>query len=184
MKEVYLATTNRWKVRIAKEVIENQYGIVVNPVKLNLHEIQHEDPIVIANTSAIDAYNLVKRPVIKCDSGIRIPALNGFPGPFSSYIEKTIGIDGLLKICENLADRSAFIFSVVSFCDERLEPYPFYGEKRGMLLTQKRGSNGYFFDFIFIPDGYDQTLAEFDDNRRWEFWKDAYESFAKWYSSQ
>ncbi|MBS3056777.1 MAG: hypothetical protein J4473_05075 [Candidatus Aenigmarchaeota archaeon] len=52
------------------------------------------------------------------------------------------------------------------------------------IQHKKQGTNGYFFDFIFIPGGYEQVLAEFDDSKRWEFWKDAYESFARWYSNR
>jgi XTP/dITP diphosphohydrolase len=82
-----------------------------------------------------------------------------------------------------LEDRSAVIYSVVAFCDEHLQPVSFYGEMPGTLLKQKRGEHGYFFDFIFMPKGYDQTLAEFEDSERWQFWKSAYERFAEWYVS-
>jgi len=167
---------------IAKRVIQDQYGIVVQPMNLELTELQHDDPAVIARASVKEAYNLLGAPVIKCDSGIRIPGLNSFPGPYSNYVQRTIGVDGLLQVCDGLEDRSAVIYSVVAFCDQRLDPVAFYDETPGTLLKEKRGEHGYFFDFIFVPQGYTQTLAEFDDTKRWKFWKGAYGRFARWYA--
>jgi XTP/dITP diphosphohydrolase len=140
-------------------------------------------PLVIARASVKEAYQLLGAPVIKCDSGLRIPGLSGFPGPYSSYVQRTLGVDGLLKICDMLKDRSAVIYSVVAFCDECLDPVTFYSEMAGTLLKHKQGKHGYFFDFIFVPVGYSRTMAEFDDTERWQFWKGAYEQFAEWYAT-
>jgi XTP/dITP diphosphohydrolase len=181
MKEVYLATTNAWKVEIAKRVIEGQYRVTVKPRDLEVAELQHDDPIVIARTSVEDAYRVLGAPVIKCDVGIWIIGLNGFPGPYSSYVQRTLSVDDLLRLCDPLEDRRATIYSVVAFSDGRPRPVTFCGELPGTLLREKRGRHGYFFDFIFVPAGSDRALAEFDDSERWTFWRDAYERFARWY---
>jgi len=182
--EVYLCTRNRWKIEIARRAIEEKYGILVKPTDVKVSELQHDDPEVIAKVSAKEAYHLLGGPVIKCDSGLRISALGGFPGPYSNYVERTLGVDGLLQVCDTLEDRSASIYSVVAFCDERLSPVSFYGETPGTVVKERRGGNGYFFDFIFVPQGFRRTLAEFDDTKRWEFWKEPYEQFAEWHAAQ
>lgn len=179
--EVFLATENEWKVKIAKRVIEQQYGVAVKPRNLNLAEPQCDNPVQIAKASVEEAYKLLSAPVVKCDSGLRIPALKGFPGPYSHYVERTLGVEGLLRVCDGLETREAAIYSVVAFCDKRLEPVTFYGETRGRLLEEKRGEHGYFFDFIFVPEGQRESMAEFDDAERWRFWAGPYKEFAEWY---
>jgi XTP/dITP diphosphohydrolase len=122
--------------------------------------------------------------VIKCDSGIKIAGLNGFPGPYSSFVERTLGADGLLRLCETVEDRQATIYSVVAFCDERLDPVTFYGEVPGVIQREERGTHGYFFDSIFVPSGSERTLAQFDDSERWVAWKGPYVAFAEWYMAR
>ncbi|MCP4429080.1 MAG: non-canonical purine NTP pyrophosphatase, partial [Chloroflexi bacterium] len=85
MKTLFFATTNKWKIKVAKQIIEKQYGIVIQPITLDVVEIQNDDPIVIARESVKDAYRQLGAPVIKCDSGLSIPGLGGFPGPYSNY---------------------------------------------------------------------------------------------------
>jgi XTP/dITP diphosphohydrolase len=143
-----------------------------------------DDPVRIAQASVEEAYRLLDAPVVKCDSGLQVPSLKGFPGPYSNYVERTLGVEGLLRVCEGLENREAAIYSVVAFCDEHLQPVMFYGETCGRLLAEKRGGHGYFFDFIFVPEGYRETLAEFADTERWKFWAGPYEEFAEWYTSR
>jgi XTP/dITP diphosphohydrolase len=181
MGTVRLVTKNSWKVQIARHVVERQYGIVVQPTGIELGELQHDDPTVIARSSAVEAYRRLGEPVLKCDSGLRIPGLGGFPGPYSNYVERTLGIGGLLQACARLTNRRAAIYAVVAFCDGDLEPAVFHGVTVGTLLETQRGEFGYFFDSIFVPEGHDRTLAEFPDDERWVFWKEAFERFARWY---
>jgi XTP/dITP diphosphohydrolase len=181
MKEVYLATRNNWKIKVARKAIEEQYGIVVVPRNLDVSEIQNDDPTIIARASVKEAYQILGAPVIKCESGLHILGLNGFPGPYSNYVERTLGIDGLLQVCAPLASRNAKIYSVIAFCDHQTDSVIFYDEMPGILLREKRGVHGYFFDSIFVPKDYEQSLAEIDDAERWVFWKGAYEKFAEWY---
>ena len=58
----------------------------------------------------------------------------------------------------------------------------FYGETRGRLLEGKVGEHGCFFDFIFVPEGHREAMAEFPDMQRWKFWAGPYQEFAEWYT--
>jgi len=180
MKKIYLATTNKWKVAVAKRIIEGQFGIQVIPIDLKLTEIQNDDAVEVVKAAVREAYGKLKKPVIKSDSGIAVESLNGFPGPYSSYVERTIGIDGLIRLTKDLEDRTARIYSVVCFSNGK-ELKEFVGETKGRIINKRKGEHGYFFDFIFVADGQSKALAEFDDFQRWKFWKEAYEKFAKWY---
>jgi len=180
LKRIYLATANKWKVAVAKKVIEEQFGIRVIPKDLKLTEMQNDDAVEVVRAAVREAYEKLKKPVIKSDSGIAIEALNGFPGPYSNYVERTIGIDGLIKLTKDLKDKTARIYSIVCFFDGKTLK-EFVGETKGKIVTRKKGKYGYFFDFIFVPSSQSKVLAEFDDSERWKFWKEPYEKFARWY---
>ena len=176
-------TRNRWKVRIAKEVIEKRYGITLICEEMNVIELQSDDPEYIARESARTAAHALKKPVMTCDAGIRILKLNGFPGPYSNYVQRTIGVNGLIRLITGLEDKSAIIYSIVAYCEPGAESKSFYSETRGHLTEKVRGNHGYFFDFIFVPEGSRKVLAEFSDAVRWKFWRGSFEKFAQWYTT-
>ncbi len=93
------------------------------------------------------------------DSGLFIEALKGFPGPFSSYVFKTIGIPGILRLLENETNRKAFFKSVIGLCLNG-KTYIFTGVVKGRISEIPRGKHGFGFDPIFIPNGFSKTFAE------------------------
>ncbi len=96
------------------------------------------------------------------DDGLFINKLNGFPpGPYSSYVYKTIGLAGILKLMSGVDDRTAYFKSVVGLCGPRVGIKLFSGVVYGRIAMEPRGTEGGFgFDPIFVPDGYDKTFAE------------------------
>lgn len=86
--------------------------------------------------------------------------LGGFPGPYASYVYKTIGPSGLLSLLRGRADRSAEFVSAVAYVDERGGRRVFVGRLGGRLSKSSLGSEGFGFDPIFIPQGETRTLAE------------------------
>ncbi len=94
------------------------------------------------------------------DSGLYIRALNGFPGPYSSYVYKTIGYFGILKLMEDVTDRGAHFKSVVAFYDGNIYKI-FIGTVYGEIINDARGYYGFGFDPIFKPEGSTRkTFAE------------------------
>jgi len=93
------------------------------------------------------------------DAGLFIRALNGFPGPYSSFVYKTIGIRGILKLLNDVSDRTAFFKSVIGlWCNDHIEI--FEGVVEGHITKEPRGAGGFGFDPIFIPKGCKKTFAE------------------------
>jgi len=92
------------------------------------------------------------------DSGFFVHTLNGFPGVYSSYVFKTIGCDGILRLLGNLR-RDAHFEAVVGI-RRRHETKLFKGMVKGRIPAQPRGSEGFGFDPIFIPEGSTLTMAE------------------------
>jgi len=169
----------------AKEValILESFRIDVEHINFRLTEIQSDSLEEIAKASALEAAHRVGKPVIVEDSGLFIKSLNGFPGPFSSYVQKTIGNKGILKLMREIDDREASFKSVVAYCDEKIKALSFTGEVLGKISYKEKGKV-WAFDPIFIPDRERQkTYAEMgtDEKNRISHRRRALESFAKWY---
>ena len=93
------------------------------------------------------------------DSGLFIHTLNNFPGVYSAYVFKTIGNEGILRLMEGKGDRSATFKTVIGLRVEG-QNFKFIGLCHGSISHVPRGNNGFGYDPIFIPEGYDKTFAE------------------------
>jgi len=155
-------TNNPHKARESSSILR-ELGVEVEVVQASIPEIQSDDIVEIAKFRAREAYKLLKRPVIVEDAGLFIDALNGFPGPYSSYVFKTIGINGVLKLMRGEKRRTATFKSVAVFYDGR-EMRAFVGQVRGRISFKPKGLS-WGFDPIFEPKGlkgltYAQLLPE------------------------
>ena len=121
-------------------------------------------------------------PNLLCgSSGLYVDALNGFPGPYTRYVDETIGEDGLLKLLEGEENRKAEFVEVFAYCEYGKEPITFKSVTKGVIAKEKSGKYGWSWDFIFIPVGKDKTLANYNDNERFLLWNtDAYYNLAKY----
>ncbi len=156
-------TGNKHKVQEAQNILEKyNIKISVKPLDLEKIEIQSDNLEEIVRF----AVNWIIERKKRCnffleDAGLFVDALNGFPGPYSSYVLKTIGYNGVLKLMEGIENRNAKFQSVIGLCF-RNEVKIFKGEVNGRISHEARGNKGFGFDPIFIPNGYDKTFAEMD----------------------
>lgn len=185
-KVIFFATNNINKFNEARAEL-TKYRIAVGMLKVKTLEIQSESLEEIAKTSAIDAYNKCSLPIIVEDAGLFVEALNGFPGPYSSYVYKAIGNRGLLRLMENLEDRKAVFRSVIAYCSsEFTSPICFIGEVEGEIVKEERkGENksGFGFDPIFKPLNSFKTFAEMSitEKNMFSHRARALRAFAEWY---
>lgn len=156
--KLYFITSNKHKYMEVLRIAE-KYGICLEMMPGMKFEIQSDSLEEISIYSAIENYKVLRKPLMVEDAGLFIKALNGFPGPYSSYVYKTIGINGILKLMEGVEDRRAYFMSVVTIIAEPI----FIVEKglvNGLISNEPRGSFGFGFDPIFIPEGSTKTFAE------------------------
>ena len=106
LSELFFASSNENKFQEAERILTN-LGVKVNFSKTTLEEIQSSSLSEIAEQKAISAYELIQKPVIIEDDGLFIDSLNGFPGPYSSYVYDTIGNKGIMRLLENIELRNA-----------------------------------------------------------------------------
>ena len=163
--ELPFASKNTHKL-IEANIALRDYGVRLVPVDVEKLEIQSEDLEKIVTYAARYAYSKLRKPVVVEDAGLFIYALKGFPGPYSSYVFKTIGIEGILKLLEGLHDRSARFVSVVALAINENDIIVFRGEVEGSIVLRPRGSEGFGFDPIFMPQGQGETFAEMDAWRK------------------
>lgn len=175
--DVYFVSSNKHKYQEAKKILE-KFGIQAGFFKCNLTEIQADSIKEIANQKAIDAFLKCKKPVIIEDDGLSINSLNGFPGPFSSYVFKTIGNNGILKLVKT--KRSAKFQSIIGFCDKKKKPVLFEANVRGKISKNLRGK-GWGYDPIFIPSGKSKTYAELSNKNVLSHRYHGLRKFANWY---
>lgn len=105
-------------------------------------------------------------PCIADDSGLEVNALGGAPGVFSARYAGAAKDDHanmakLLKELEGATDRSARFRTVIALVDDRGE-HLFEGEVRGSITSAPRGTNGFGYDPVFLPEMSDLTFAELD----------------------
>jgi len=186
-KVIFFATNNINKFNEARRVL-SRYKIAAGMIRVKTLEIQSESLEEIAKTSAIHAFKQCGLPIIVEDAGLFVEALNGFPGPYSSYVYKTIGNEGLLKLMEKTANRKAKFQSVVAFFSEELDaPICFKGEVLGVITEEVRRVShyGFGFDPIFKPVNSQKTFAEMSiaEKNKYSHRARAFRKFAKWYKA-
>lgn len=132
----------------------------------------------VAEFGARYVYEKLKKPVIVEDSGFFVKALKGFPGTYSKFVYETIGNKGILKLLEDVDDREAYFKSVIGYCDE-FGVKLFIGKVDGKVSIEERGTEGFGYDPIFIPKGYNKTFAELgvEEKSKISHRKKAFEKF-------
>jgi len=183
MRRIYFATSNKNKFNEASRILE-KYGYELVLFSFEKKELQSTDLGEIALQSALIAYTYVNAPVVVEDSGLFIKALNGFPGPFSSYVYKTIGVRGVLKLMEGVTDRSAYFEAAVAIVMPPFERV-FKGSVYGRIADSPRGTGGFGFDPIFIPENEDKTFAEMsvEEKNKYSHRARAFEKLGIWLKS-
>ena len=106
-------TTNPGKVNEAREYLAEP----VERLDFDTPEIQSADPGAIAAHKARAAYEYAGEPVFVDDAGLFIEAFNGFPGPYSSYVHDTVGVERVWRLASEEDDRAARFRGVVAYCD-------------------------------------------------------------------
>jgi XTP/dITP diphosphohydrolase len=160
------ATNNRYKFEEIRHVISDKVKL------LNLADIGFKDEIpeeqdTLEGNASQKALFIFKRYGINCfsdDTGLEIEALDGEPGVFSARYagENATFEDNMNKVLMKMQgkiNRKARFRTVIALV-EKGHFTIFQGEIRGVIISEKRGVQGFGYDPIFQPDGYDLTFAE------------------------
>jgi XTP/dITP diphosphohydrolase len=150
-----LITGNRHKLREARQIL----GPGVEGMEIELEEIQAMDGDRIAAHKARAAFSAVRKPVVVWDQSLFIRCLGGFPGPLVKWFWEEVGAERICRIAGALGDPGISTRTTLTWCDGSALRHC-HGELEGAIPPQPRGSNGFAWDTIFIPQGHERTFAE------------------------
>lgn len=167
-KELVFITSNKHKVKEIRALANSESkDITIAHLDYDYPEFQLDEIETVAEESAnyIRRYKPIKeeKPFFIEDSGLTIPALNGFPGPFSAFAFNKIGNFGILKLMVDKKgeERRATFKTVVAFCESKEKaPMLFVGTSEGRIAKAARGEGGFGYDPIFELEGANKTFAE------------------------
>lgn len=135
--------------------------------ELGCHDEIDETATTIEGNAQIKSDYVAQRYEINCfsdDTGLEVFALGGAPGVYSARYagEQKNAQDNMNKLLaelENHTDRSAQFKTVIAL-NLNGQQHLFTGIVRGTIIDEKRGEQGFGYDPIFVPDGYEQTFAQ------------------------
>lgn len=155
-KQLKFVTGNADKLREAQEIL----GIEMEQVEADhLYEIQTDDIRELVEHKVTEAWKELKCPVLVEDSGLIFNAWNNLPGVFVKWFEKSVGCEGMLKMLEPFNNRQAVAVCLAAVYDGQTLVVG-EGKVPGTIAHEIRGSQGFGWDVIFIPDGETRTYAE------------------------
>ncbi|MFH1393479.1 MAG: XTP/dITP diphosphatase [Candidatus Micrarchaeota archaeon] len=156
--EIHFATSNVHKFKEAQEMLKDA-RVELKRFGFEYREIRSESLEEIARDAAAAAFGRLKKPVFVEDSGLFIDSLNGFPGTYSGWTFGKIGSGGMLRLLAGAKERSAHFGSCVAFADGK-GVKTFSGTCRGTISPEARGTGGFGYDPIFVPEGHNETFAQ------------------------
>ena len=179
---IQFVTGNDGKVREAREYLE---GIeAVEQVAYDYTEVQNDDLAEIATRGALEAFEELdgEDGVLVDDAGLFVDALGGFPGPYSAFVEDTLGVERVWQLVSAEENRRAHFRTVLAYADaDGVET--FEGAVGGTLVAP-RGEGGFGYDPIFEYNG--TTLAEMSTEQKNAISHRgrALATFAEWYAER
>jgi XTP/dITP diphosphohydrolase len=181
-KTVWFLTENDHKFREANSILA-PFGLRIERLNHAKIELQDPRPENIARFALISALKDHRKPTIVEDSGLFIEPLGGFPGPYSSFVYYTIGLQGILDLMRRYKTRKAYFQSTVAFGSPSIKPRLFTGKVRGRISNRIVGRTGFGYDPIFIPEAstrtFGQTSQSFKNMKSHR--ARAFQSFARWF---
>lgn len=175
--DVLFVSSNKNKFYEAKKILSKD-NINLGFFKTSLKEIQANSLKEIAAQKADEAFRRIQKPLIIEDAGLFIESLNGFPGPFSSYVFKTIGNLGILRLVKT--NRKAKFQSVVAYCDNKYGVVLFDAKVEGKISKNPKGK-GWGYDPIFIPQSQNKTYAMLSNKNELSHRFMALKKFSNWF---
>ena len=167
MTEVLFATNNRHKIEEVRSILGPDFRIP-GLSDINFTEELPETRDTLEGNAEQKARYIFDKFGIACfadDSGLEVESLNSEPGVRSARYAGPHGnsdenINLLLKNLEDVGDRSARFRTVIALIDKDGDIKLFEGVIRGTILTGRRGTSGFGYDPLFVPEGYALTFAE------------------------
>ena len=168
MRKIVLSTDNKNKLREIREILEDLDVKIYGKSDIDGMDFEViEDGDTLYDNALKKASAMAERvdyAVLADDTGLFVTTLNGEPGVHSArYASEHDDKKNREKLLNNLKDkddRSAYFKTEIILIDEEKNIIPIEGVCPGKISLEEKGENGFGYDSIFIPEGFDKTFAE------------------------
>lgn len=171
--KIVLATSNEDKVKEIKEFLKGFeiYALseILKPFEIIEDGKSFKQNALIKATAVFNKLSQKQKNefiTLSDDSGISVPILGGKPGIYSARYSGEGATDALNRaklINElnnlNLTKTPAFYTACIAIAS-KFGNYTAHGFMYGNVINKERGNNGFGYDFMFIPNGFDKTIGE------------------------
>lgn len=175
--KIVLASSNKGKIKEIKKLLPEHdvvtYSDILGKFEIIEDGISFQQNAIIkakAVNEKLQAIDYEEYIVIADDSGITVPALNNEPGIYSARYagENTSDEQNNEKLISKLNQygfqkASAYYTACLAICYQN-NIYTTHGWMYGDVICEQKGTNGFGYDPLFIPKGYEQTLGELDED--------------------
>lgn len=170
MKLVF-ATNNKHKLDEVRKITAQHNIEVVSLADIHCHDEIPETADTLEGNALQKAQYIQGKFGLDCfadDTGLEVEALDNAPGVYSARYagpghDSEANMQKLLQEMERKTNRKARFRTVIALIIGDKQ-YCFSGIVNGTITTEKKGENGFGYDPIFIPEGYEQTFAELGDS--------------------
>ncbi len=156
MRILNVITSNPGKLVEFQRALGNDFELVHLPVGYT--EVQTDSLEEVVERGIDELLSRGLDDFIIDDSGLFVDSLSGFPGVYSAYAFKTLGNAGLLRLMED--ERNARFRCCIGCHTAEAGRLVVCAECPGSITRDLRGTDGFGFDPVFVPDGQDLTFAE------------------------
>lgn len=173
ISKLVIASRNKHKIGEMQQLLSPLGIEVLSTADFpELNEVVEDRPTLKGNALKKARYVAKETclPALSDDTGLEVEALNGKPGVYSARFAGPDATyeDNVLKLLnelEGVDNRNARFRTIVALVDGD-EEFTFEGICNGEIIEDQRGTEGFGYDPIFRPDGYDQTFAELDGSTK------------------
>ena len=170
--KIIFATNNRHKVDEVRSILPPAFEILTLKdagIDIDIPE-PHDTIEANASEKSRTIYRLTRKNCFGEDTGLEVDALNGAPGVKSARYageQKSFdaNIEKLLFELKAIEDRRAQFKTVVSLVWNGQE-HLFEGITKGKIIREKKGTNGFGYDPVFVPEGSEKTFGEMTLNEK------------------
>lgn len=167
MTRLVVATRNAHKTAEIRSMIGERFEVLDSNDFPETPKIEETGTTFLENArlKAEGISRVIDGWVLSDDSGLEVDALGGAPGVWSSSYggdegNHVLNNARLLREMEGIEDRRARFRCTMVLAKDGLEQAHFEGSVEGRIIDEPRGAQGFGYDPLFIPDGFEETFAE------------------------
>lgn len=176
---IILASSNKGKIAEFKAYLNGyevlSYSEVMEPFEIEEYGKSFKENAIIKSRAVFDKLNDKNAIVLSDDSGISVPLLGGIPGIYSARFagKEANAKKNLELLIQKLKDArleraEAFYTAAIALSTSEGD-FSVHGWMYGEAVTNPKGSNGFGYDPMFIPKGFDKTLGELEASVKEQF---------------